>query len=182
MKICIDPGHGMGNRKPGVWDSGAVSNGVKEAEVVMDWGNALRAVLMADGHKVVRTRVDQKDPCPIGRRAKIAKEYGCEVMVSLHCNAANGQANGTESFYRTAGDLAKRLNDAVVAALGTKNRGIKTEGQSQHTKLAVMAFQPCVLIEIGFIDHPGDRAKMLDPALRQKACEGIAKVLTCSCD
>jgi N-acetylmuramoyl-L-alanine amidase len=40
-----------------------------------------------------------------------------------------------------------------------------------------MAFQPCFLLEIGFIDNAGDRAAMLDPAKRKAACEAIAKVL-----
>jgi N-acetylmuramoyl-L-alanine amidase len=41
-----------------------------------------------------------------------------------------------------------------------------------------MSFQPCFLIELGFIDHSGDRAKMLDARLRRSACEAIAKILT----
>lgn len=178
MKICVDIGHGLGNKKSGVFDPGAVAAGVREADIVLDWGNELRGILMAAGHKVVRTRVSHTDPCPITRRAPIAKEYGCQVMISLHCNAANGRASGTETFYRTAGDLAKRVNDAAVGALGTKDRGIKKESESQHTRLAVMAFQPCVLLEIGFIDNADDREKMLDPVLRRRACGALAEVLT----
>jgi N-acetylmuramoyl-L-alanine amidase len=41
-----------------------------------------------------------------------------------------------------------------------------------------MSFQPCFLIEIGFIDHPGDRFKMLDATLRWMACDAIAKAIT----
>lgn len=179
----------MGNRKAGLYDPGATSGNVTEAGIVMDWANDLRSVLMSKGHKVVRTRVDAKDPAPIGKRAGIAKDYACEVMVSLHCNAANGTASGTETFYRgnhkmirqpeleAREAMAKKLNAAVVSALETKNRGIKREDQSQHQRLAVMEFQPCFLIEIGFIDHPGDRAKMLDPELRHKACEKLAEIL-----
>jgi N-acetylmuramoyl-L-alanine amidase len=40
-----------------------------------------------------------------------------------------------------------------------------------------MAFQPCYLLEIGFIDHNGDRNKMIDPALRRQACNAIADIL-----
>lgn len=192
MKICIDPGHGNKNRGDR-YDPGAVADGVTEAEIVMDWANELRAVLIREGHKVVRTRIDDNDPCPLNRRAKIARDYGCDVMISLHCNAANGRASGTETFYRGSGvkaatfpeakvreALARKVNNAVVQTLGTKDRGVKQEHQTQHGILAVMDFQPCVLLEIGFIDNAGDRLKMLDPALRRKACEALALVLTAS--
>ena len=37
---------------------------------------------------------------------------------------------------------------------------------------------PAALIEIGFIDNAGDRAKMLDPDLRKAACKMIADAIT----
>jgi N-acetylmuramoyl-L-alanine amidase len=177
--IIIDPGHGMSNRQSGRYDPGAVCGNAKEASIVMDWANELRGILKAHGKGVVRTRVDDKDPAPIGKRASIARQYRGEIMISLHCNAAGGNASGTETFYRGAENriMASRLNGAVCGALGTRNRGPKTEESSQHSRLAVMAFQPCFLIELGFIDHPGDLAKMTDPALRRKACEAIAEIV-----
>ena len=179
MTIIIDPGHGLGNRRAGVYDPGACSEEHCEATIAMAWANELRGVLLAAGHRVVRTRIDHKDPAPVGKRAGIARHYGGEIMLSIHCNAANGSANGTETFYRGEcnREQADALNMAVVNALGTRNRGVKLESDSQHSRLAVMAFQPCFLIELGFIDHPGDRAKMLDPVLRKAACNAIARVL-----
>jgi N-acetylmuramoyl-L-alanine amidase len=179
MSIVLDSGHGMGNRRAGVFDPGAVSAGIREADIALAWCNEIRGLLMARGNKVVRTRVDNSDPAPIGQRAGIARQYGGTVMLSLHCNAATGSANGTETFYRgeTNKAMAERINAAVVSALGTRDRGVKTESASQHARLAVMAFQPCFLLEIGFIDNAGDRAKMLDPELRRKACQGIVAAL-----
>jgi len=177
--IIIDPGHGMGNRKSGRYDPGAESNGVTEAEIVMTWANELRDILRARKIAVGRTRVDAKDPCSISERARIAKRYGGTIMISLHCNAANGTASGSETFYRGDSNkaFATRLNQAVCAGLGTKNRGAKTESQSQHATLAVMAFQPCFLIELGFIDNAGDRSKMLDANKRKATCLAIADLL-----
>jgi N-acetylmuramoyl-L-alanine amidase len=180
VKICLDPGHGMANRQQGVYETGAVAAGYTEAAIVMDWANELRALLMAAGHTVVRTRVDHKDPAPIGKRAGIARTFGCEVLLSLHCNSANGRASGTETFYRGAHRKAEavRLNQAVVTALGTRDRGAKTEGKSQHGRLAVLSFPRAFLIEIGFLDNPAERELMLDPARRRAACVALAKVLT----
>jgi N-acetylmuramoyl-L-alanine amidase len=181
MTVILDPGHGMSNRRAGVYDPGAVGiDKVTEAEIVMEWANEIRAFLRCAGHKVVRTRINAADPAPVGQRAGIAKEYKGEIMLSLHCNAFNGTASGTETFYRGEQHKAKaqQINVAVVKALGTKDRGVKTEGASQHSRLAVMAFQPCFLLEIGFIDNPDDFKKMTDPKLRAGACEALARVLT----
>ena len=56
MTIILDPGHGMSNKRSGQFDPGAVSNGVREADIAMDWCNELRGILMEQGHKVIRTR------------------------------------------------------------------------------------------------------------------------------
>jgi N-acetylmuramoyl-L-alanine amidase len=179
MKIILDPGHGMSNRRRGEYDPGACFGEITEAGIAMDLANELRAQLIAAGHKVVRTRVNKADPAPVGDRAAIARRYRGDIMVSIHCNAYDGKAHGTETFYRGHENMGKAisLNYAVVDALGTRNRGVKTESESQHSRLAIMSFQPCFLIELGFLDHSGDRAKLLSPELRRKACAGIVAVL-----
>jgi N-acetylmuramoyl-L-alanine amidase len=179
MTIILDPGHGMSNRRSGVYDPGAVSNGVTEAEIAMVWANELRRILVARKHRVIRTRVDDQDPAPVSRRDDIARSYKGDLMVSLHCNAHNGKATGTEVFYRGPDDkaMAVKLSAAVSRALGLKDRGAKTEAQSQHSSLAVLDFDKCWLIELGFIDNPIDRAKLLNADLRSVACHAIAAVL-----
>lgn len=179
--VIIDPGHGMSNRRAGVYDSGTASAGVEEATVAMDYANELRGILMSQGIKVVRTRTDAKDPAPIGQRSIIAKRFHGDIMISIHCNdSGTGKAMGTETFYRGAANaaMAKRLNNAVCISLGTKSRGIKLESQSQHTSLAVMSFQPCFLIELGFMDNTQDRAAFLDKAKRLACCKAIADAIT----
>lgn len=180
MKICIDPGHGNWNAVRGRYDSGAVAGGAEEASIAMDWANTLREFLRRMGHSVVRTRVDRDDPAPVSRRDDIAKAYGCERMISLHCNSSGGQASGTEVFYRGEDDraLASKLSHVVSDVLRIPDRGAKTERQSQHKSLAVMEFDKCWLLEIGFIDHPIDRARMLDASYREAACQAIATLIT----
>jgi N-acetylmuramoyl-L-alanine amidase len=182
MKIrtaILDPGHGMSNRRRGEYDPGACAGGAQEASIAMDWANELRSILIARGVKVIRTRRDAKDPAPVSRRDDIAVSYGGDIMLSLHCNSGGGKASGAEVFYRGADDkvMAARLSASVARVLEIRDRGAKTESQSQHSALAVLEFDKCWLIELGFIDHPGDRAKMLDPVLRKKACQAIADVI-----
>jgi N-acetylmuramoyl-L-alanine amidase len=177
--VIVDPGHGMGNRERGVYDPGACSGGAEEASIAMDWGNELRSQLMAKGFKVIRTRRDAKDPAPVSRRDDIAVSYGGDIMISLHCNSGGGKASGAEVFYRGADDktMAAKLSAAVAEVLGIRDRGAKTEKECQHKSLAVLEFDKCWLIEIGFIDHAGDRAKMLDPTIRKAGCAAIVDVI-----
>ncbi len=169
----------MSNRKSGVYDSGATGAGVEEATVAMEVANDLRKLLQAAGHKVVRTRVDAKDPAPVSQRAVIAKNYKGDIMLSIHCNAANGKASGSECIYRGPERKTKAaaISKACSAALGIKDRGPKVEADSQHGKLAVMAFQPTYLLELGFIDNEGDRAAMLDPVKRKAKCVAVVNAL-----
>ena len=181
--IFIDPGHGMSNCRAGVYDPGATVklNGVwlSKAEIVMDWANELKHCLETLGVRVVRSRINGTDPAPVGERAATAERYGANVFISLHCNAADGKAHGTETFYRGAGNapLATACNAAIVEALGTKDRGIKTEAASQHARLAVLHFPRAVLIELGFIDHAQDRLKLTDEHLRLLACQQLAEAI-----
>ena len=184
LTLCIDPGHGNHNKRRGQYDSGAcvTVDGVEitEAEIVMTYANKLREILREMGHTVIRTRIDAKDPAPVSRRDDIAKAYGCQRMISLHCNAANGKATGTEVFYRGADDkvIAARLSAFVSNALAIPDRGAKTEQQSQPPSLAVLDFDKCWLIELGFIDNPRDRAAILNPDRMAAACRAIAQVIT----
>ena len=99
-------------------------------------------------------------------------------MLSIHVNSTPG-AFGTETFYRGTGNRAKAttINQTVCGLMKTRNRGAKTERQSQHSSLAVMAFQPCFLLELGFIENDSDRAKMLNPELRLQVCQALAEIL-----
>lgn len=173
----------MSNRRAGVYDPGATvkvgKREITEADIVMDWANELKIQLETLGAKVIRTRINASDVAPVGERAGIAHKYGCDTFISLHTNAADGKANGTETFYRGAQNagLAKACNNAIIKALGTKDRGIKTEAASQHSRLAVLSFPAACLIELGFIDHEGDRSRMMDQQLMLLACQYLAEAI-----
>ncbi|MGL6210731.1 MAG: N-acetylmuramoyl-L-alanine amidase [Paracoccaceae bacterium] len=177
MKICIDPGHGMANRTPGVFDPGAthVEAGVlyKEADIALKYALTLKDVLRARGIPVFMTRDDDTDVAPVRQRAREAERAGCDLFLSIHLNDFEfDTAHGTETLYRGNAnlDLARRIQAALVAALGLTDRGPK-----ERTDLAVLSFNgPAVLVELGFIANDTDRAKLLSPAARAATCEAIA--------
>lgn len=163
-KLCIDPGHGLGNKAPTVFDPGAISDGVSEADVVLAYALAIKFVGLQRGIHVFLTRDEQSDVTPVGSRAGAAQEAGCDLFISLHLNSASASASGTETFYRDSADkmLAEAVQNAVVTALQFKERKVKNEKQSQHPRLAVMDFKgPACLVELGFVTNTGNRQKLL---------------------
>lgn len=86
-----------------------------------------------------------------------ANEWGADVFVSIHCNAANTLAQGTEvECYKRLSDggaLAVFIQRQIVSALGTVDRGVK-----EMPRLIVLKHtdMPAVLVETAFIDNDDD--------------------------
>jgi N-acetylmuramoyl-L-alanine amidase len=96
-------------------------------------------------------------------------------------NAATGTATGTETFYRDSADKvwARKVQDAALAAWGLRDRGLKTEADSQHSRLAVFDFDGrAALLEVGFIDNPLDRGRAQDRDRRIAFWAGLLDNLT----
>lgn len=169
IKLCIDPGHGNGNRSLGKYDPGAVAAGLTEADIVLQWALTGKWMCQQAGIDVFLTRDDDKDLTPVGVRDDKAEIVGCTHFLSLHCNAGGG--TGVETFYRDQADRAwaEKVQSCILQASGGKNRGIKHESQTQHNRLAVMDFDgPCALVELGFIDSANDRKWLTDRESRIK--------------
>jgi N-acetylmuramoyl-L-alanine amidase len=169
IKLCIDPGHGASNQKSGVYDPGAQDDGFSEADIVLQWALTGKWVCQQNGIAVFLTRDDDRDPDPVGLRDDKAEAAGCTHFLALHCNEGNGLASGTETYYRDDADKvwAHYVQMAALAAMKSKDRGLKTESDSQHTRLAVFDFDgPAALLEIGFIDNIAEREKLLSRETR----------------
>ena len=173
MKLCIDPGHGMGNRTVGVYDPGCVANGLNEADVVLTWAEELNKAVTARGIQTFLTRKNKVESRPVGARAKLAREAGCTHFISIHVNDAESiLANGTETLYYNSDDLAKEVQAAAVSYLGLKDRGVK-----YRSDLAVLKFiGPCCLLELGFIQNPCDVKNFTNEHLRAHTCRAIAQI------
>jgi N-acetylmuramoyl-L-alanine amidase len=67
--------------------------------------------------------------------------------------------------------LAYAIHDRLVAALAAEDHGVK---QAPFYVLAG-AQMPAVLLELGFLSHPAESAKLADRAYQEKAVEAIAE-------
>ena len=155
MKIFINPGHDID------YDSGAVNNnyGITEAEVAKSIGEKVAYYLNNVGYT---TKVMQSDnlnydsdyadrPYPV---CVAANEWDSDIFISIHCNAANTVAKGTETLiYNQGGSseiLANCIQDQIVDSLNTIDRGIKVRPELTVLKRTHM---PAVLVELAFIDN-----------------------------
>jgi N-acetylmuramoyl-L-alanine amidase len=168
LKLCINAGHGNGNIRPGMYDPGAVANGITEADVALMMAKSGQWVLGRMGIDVFLTRDDDSDATRVDLLNELAEREGCTHFLSLHMNAGGWLATGTETFFRPAGalnrDFARAVQGSALEAFELRNRGLKTEGQSQHPRLAVLDFKtgPAALLEMGFITNRGDLNRVLD--------------------
>jgi N-acetylmuramoyl-L-alanine amidase len=180
MKLAIDPGHGMSNKRDNVFDPGAVAAGVRECDIALEWALTGKYILPQYGINHFLTRDDNLDEVPVGRRDDMAAAAHCTHFLSIHCNAADGKATGVEVYYRDISDraFAQLVLDSLVEATGLKSRGLKRESDSQHSRLAVLDFgPPACLAEIGFLDNPHDRSVIRDREVRLKFWAGLCRRL-----
>lgn len=180
MKIGIDPGHGMANRKAGVFDPGAVHTPshppLFEADVVLEYGLALKERLRSGGFEVFITRQDSQTPTPLSQRAQRVKEAGGDILISLHLNASDDPAaQGVEVIYNrdNSKPLARLIQERLVRTTHFRDRGIK-----HRPELAVLKFTgPAVLIELGFISNEHDRNTLLEAEVREAINDAIVDAL-----
>jgi len=95
-----------------------------------------------------------------------------ELDVSVHFNAFDGNAHGTEVLYVTQQELAAKMSSAIATAGGFTNRGAK-----KRTDLAFLnnTDEPAILIETCFCDNRGDSDKY--NAKFEAICGAIADTL-----
>lgn len=180
MKIALDAGHGS---RPGRPHTGAAANGLVEDEVALDMVARIGHHLRRAGHLTHCTRPGA-ELVPIAERARGARTHGCDLLLSIHCNAGPPAARGVEA-YAAEGDersraVARRLVDAV-SRHGLAGRGVKWDSSSQHSRLGILRGtyrrMPAVLLELGFLTSSHDSARLADKAFREAAALSLARAI-----
>ncbi|MDE5415825.1 peptidoglycan-binding protein [Alkalihalobacterium chitinilyticum] len=175
VRIILDPGHGGR-------DSGAISNGLRESDVVLDVALRAAEVLRTQyvGVEVQLTRTNDTFVA-LEDRAIMANKWKANYFVSLHMNALNGSANGFETYIHNgivSNETIQRQRDIhnfLINRIGIRDRGMRTADFSvlRNTNM------PSILIEYMFIDNPTENRKLQDPNYRrwlgQITAEAIAQ-------
>jgi N-acetylmuramoyl-L-alanine amidase len=176
--ICLIAGHSLN-------DPGAVTT-EKESMLAIELQGLIKHNLDRDGYILVYNDnpnstlsevIDQiksyADSIPASKMPK--------ALLSIHFNAhyPGSSAAGTEAFvvenaWNKTKALAQKITNSTSGVLGTPNRGVKLESESQHDRLAILHALPSVcnvLWEVEFLTN----AKALDHYLNNK--ERLAEVI-----
>jgi N-acetylmuramoyl-L-alanine amidase len=188
--VFIDPGHG--GLDPGVV-GGTSAHQVLEKDVTLAVASRLSDLLRSAGYRVVMARTQDTtviklsssdsvygsltasaEHRDLAARAACANAAGAAALISIHFDAfADPSVGGTETFYDSARtfaaanrNLATDVQSALVAALGTSDRGVWTDDQLAAPTLTSSGSSYNHLIELGpmaagWVDEPSQMAGAL---------------------
>jgi len=110
--IVIDPGHG------GI-DSGTKGlDGQDEKDIVLEFGQKLRELLLASGkYRVAMTRADDTF-IPLRERVRFARKHKASLFISIHCDSLPRREGVGEGA--TVYTLSEHASDAEAAKLADK--------------------------------------------------------------
>lgn len=157
-------------------DPGAVNGKIKEADLVVNFRNAVTHYLREAGLQVKTDGTGIKND-PLSAAVKLIQ--GSSVAVEFHMNAATSkQANGVETIALPKDKkLAQDLSAAVATALGSRLRGDNgwiDQSKSARGRLAYVNAGG-LIVELGFISNEDELARF--NARYWLAAKAVAKVL-----
>ena len=157
-------------------DPGAVNGKIKEADLVVNFRNAVTHYLREAGLQVKTDGTGTKND-PLSAAVKLIQ--GSSVAVEFHMNAATSkQANGIETIALPKDKkLAQDLSKAVAGALGSRLRGDNgwiDQSKSARGRLAYVNAGG-LIVELGFISNEDELARF--NARYWLAAKAVAKVL-----
>ena len=176
--IVIDPGHGYGKTASKL-DPGAIGNATEQS-VNLAVAKQLESKLTAMGATVVRLKTESEFILT-ATRPTVARAYGADMFLSLHCNSALSEsAHGVEVYYFTpfSQPLAKSINDKLSnyydnSVYGDGTRSSRGEKYSYYWVTLQQDF-PSVLVEMGFISNERECMVMADPTYQSGIAQSIA--------
>lgn len=173
--IVIDAGHG-GNA------SGCHHGSLYEKNLTLAIAKYAAVELANLGATVIMTRKDDSNPS-LDARPALANRNAADLFISIHINSPGkgSPVGGSEVYYHKSNSISKLLGECIMAGMQKyaklTNRGVKSD-RVLHPKsgLAVLrgAKMSAVLLEVGYITNPTDRAKMTSPTFQKATGEAIA--------
>lgn len=184
--VIIDAGHG------GV-DGGATScSGVLESSINLEIALRLNDLLhllgintqmirttdisvYTEGHSIAAKKVSD-----LKNRVRIINETENGILISIHQNHfSDSRYSGAQVFYpNTAGSetLARNLQSLMIQSLnnGSRRQAKKADGIYLMQNIRC----PGILIECGFLSHPGEEHNLRNGTYQKKLCSVIASAVS----
>jgi N-acetylmuramoyl-L-alanine amidase len=173
--IVVDPGHGG-------HDSGAKAGGSFEKDLNLAIGKQIAQKLTDEGATVIMTRKTDVF-ITLGNRSKLANDSDADLFISTHINSTGGSGSqsGTIVFHHKEQQISKLLAECIFNELapvnGMPDIGVWSDGRIYNSGFAVLrqTKMPGVLLEMGFINHAKDRARMITTEFHEAAAAAVVK-------
>ena len=169
--VVVDPGHGGPDR-------GAAGHGLDEASIAEDLAARLEGRLTAVGVRTVVTR--GADNCPTdAQRADLANQVHADLVISLHVDRASSPlCQGVATYHYgtatgTTSTVGERLASLVQREVVARTDLLDCRVHAKSWALLRLTHMPTVRLELGHLTHPGDAARLADPAFRDVIAEAV---------
>ncbi|MBR1424630.1 N-acetylmuramoyl-L-alanine amidase [bacterium] len=164
--VVIDAGHGGS-------DCGALRGSINEKEITLDVAKRVEKLLSKKGYVVTMTRSDDST-VSLQERVDISEAVQPDIFVSIHVNSSNSDSpNGLETHYYKDNSLrlAKTVHAAMLNNINSNDRGLF------KSKFYVInhTTAPAILVEIGFLSNPKERAQLVSETRKEATAKAIAE-------
>jgi N-acetylmuramoyl-L-alanine amidase len=175
----------MGNRKPGVFDSGIVnaSTGEREADWNLKYARSIALNLSDMGAEAYLTRENNTVPCSLAWRVRTAMRMSAALLLSVHFNgdavpgdsAPDGKVKGDMVLWHTP--ASERFARAIFEHMGAHTIKKCGAGLVRRSDLCVLRYDPSILIQFGFLDDPEDFALLRNADWQASVCLAVAEAV-----
>ena len=179
-RVVINGGHSDDPDTPQIDEPGAVVEGIVEAEINMAIRDELVPLLRGAGFEVFAVPDELRLRPSIDWANKQVKYLNDGFDLSLHFNSSrNTSVRGTEVYYykddKTSREMAAILSRNVAKALGTIDRGAKSDTTTRFKRLGWIRNTNgwAILLEVEYMSSIEGMRAVRAPGMYRKIAEAI---------
>ena len=179
--VVIDPGHG--GRDPGK----VGVNGALEKEINLAISLKIKSYLEQSDIEVILTREtdmglysesdSNKKRADLNNRARIIRESGADVVVSIHQNSFNqAQYQGAQVFYYSNSDEGKKLAEYIQNEIVRYAKPKTARTPKANDSYFILEKTPCpaVIVECGFLSNWEEAERLITEEYQDKLAWSIS--------